>query len=88
VLRQALADPALAEAAAPWESLSQNHPFIDGNKRTAFSSMNRFLALNDMRITASPDEAYEFISGAFERQDMKFDVLDPWLRANTQAREP
>ena len=26
------------EAAALWESLSQNYPFVDGNKRTAFSS--------------------------------------------------
>lgn len=25
----------IQEAAALWESLSQNHPFIDGNKRTA-----------------------------------------------------
>jgi len=24
----------IAEAAALWESLSQNHPFVDGNKRT------------------------------------------------------
>ncbi|OYV67429.1 MAG: death-on-curing protein, partial [Acidiphilium sp. 21-66-27] len=26
------------EAAALWESLAQNHPFIDGNKRTAFAA--------------------------------------------------
>lgn len=36
----------VAEAAALWESLSQNHPFIDGNKRTAFASMYTFLAIN------------------------------------------
>ena len=29
----------IAEAAALWESLSQNHPFLDGNKRTAITSM-------------------------------------------------
>ena len=28
----------IAEAAALWESLSQNHPFVDGNKRTAMVS--------------------------------------------------
>ena len=27
----------IEEAAALWESLSQNHPFVDGNKRTAFA---------------------------------------------------
>ena len=29
-----------------WESLSQNHPFIDGNKRTAFAATSTFLAIN------------------------------------------
>ena len=33
----------IAEAAALWESLSQNHPFVDGNKRTAFAAMYTFL---------------------------------------------
>jgi death-on-curing protein len=28
----------IEEAAALWESLAQNHPFIDGNKRTAFAA--------------------------------------------------
>ena len=28
----------IEEAAALWESLSQNHPFVDGNKRTAFAA--------------------------------------------------
>lgn len=42
----------LAEAAALWESLSQNHPFVDGNKRTAFMSMFVFLFINSYRLTA------------------------------------
>ena len=29
----------IAEAAALWESQSQNHPFVDGNKRTAFAAV-------------------------------------------------
>jgi len=28
----------IEEAAALWESLAQNHPFIDGDKRTAFAA--------------------------------------------------
>jgi death-on-curing protein len=36
----------IAEAAALWESLSQNHPFVDGNKRTAIASMAAHLAIN------------------------------------------
>jgi death-on-curing protein len=39
----------IGEAAALWESLGQNHPFIDGNKRTAFAAMYTFLAINGVR---------------------------------------
>ena len=33
----------IQEAAALWESLSQNHPFVDGNKRVAVTTMAAFL---------------------------------------------
>jgi death-on-curing protein len=36
----------IAEAAALWESLSQNHPFVDGNKRTAIAATAAHLAIN------------------------------------------
>jgi death on curing protein len=39
------ADP-IEETAALWESMSQNHPFVDGNKRTAFAVTCTFLAIN------------------------------------------
>ena len=38
----------IEEAAALWESLSQNHPFVDGNKRTAFAATYVFLAINGL----------------------------------------
>lgn len=72
----------IAEAAALWESLSQNHPFIDGNKRTAFSSVYRFLRLNDADITADHREIWSFLSELYNAGDMKFDRLDNWLRRN------
>jgi death-on-curing protein len=46
----------IEEAAALWESLAQSHPFIDGNKRTAFAFTYTFLAINGARITADVDE--------------------------------
>lgn len=76
----------LDEAAALWESLSQNHPFVDGNKRTAFSAMNRFLGLNGTRITADAEKTFVFIMDAFERQDMAFSTLRAWLVENTAER--
>ena len=73
------------EAAALWESLAQNHPFVDGNKRVAFAATYTFLAINGVRLSASPEEAYAFISGLYEAGTFRFDRLAPWLRRNVEA---
>src|SRR6202790_837738 len=52
----------IEEAAALWESLSQNHPFIDGNKRTAYAASYTFLAINGTKITADADSVYGLIT--------------------------
>jgi death-on-curing protein len=70
------------EAAALWESLAQNHPFIDGNKRTAFASTYTFLAINGAQLTANVEDAYAFVSGLYEKGEFTFDRLVPWLRSN------
>jgi death-on-curing protein len=70
------------EAAALWESLAQNHPFLDGNKRTAFAATYTFLAINGGRITADAGAAYIFISGLYEADDFTFENLAGWLRRN------
>ena len=71
------------EAAALWESLAQNHPFVDGNKRVAFAATYTFLAINGVRMTAGAEEAYVFISGLYETGTFRFDRLEPWLRCNS-----
>jgi death-on-curing protein len=45
-------DPDLASLAAYGFGLARNHPFIDGNKRTAFTVMELFLALNGQELIA------------------------------------
>ncbi len=77
----------IAEAAALWESLSQNHPFVDGNKRTAFAAMFTFLSVNDVEITADADRAWTFLSRLYEEGDFDFAALDTWLRDNTAPRK-
>jgi len=72
----------IEEAAALWESLAQNHPFIDGNKRVAFAGTYVFLAANGLTIEADPLEAYDFINGLYERQDFRFEHLVVWLRTH------
>src|SRR6202140_741916 len=52
----------IEEAAALWESLAQNHAFIDGNKRAAFAATYTFLAINGVRFTADAQETWDFIA--------------------------
>ncbi len=75
------------EAAALWESLSQNHPFIDGNKRTAFAATYTFLAINDAHLTVEAVEAHAFISRLYDAGTFRFDDLEPWLRRNVTFTE-
>lgn len=76
----------IEEAAALWESMSQNHPFIDGNKRTAFAVTYTFLAINDMRLAADAQETYEFVIALYESNQFRFDQLLPWLRSHTARK--
>lgn len=75
----------IGEAAALWESLSQNHPFIDGNKRTAFACTYTFLAINGLQITADAAGTYAFLSVLYENGQFRFEALDQWLRTNTKS---
>jgi death-on-curing protein len=70
----------VAEAAALWESMAQNHPLVDGNKRVAFAAMFTFLAINGARLEAEADEAYAFISGLYAGDGFRFAALEAWLR--------
>lgn len=72
----------IEEAAALWESLAQNHPFIDGNKRTAFAVSYTFLAINGGLITADALETHAFIIGLHEAGTFNFEHLTAWLRNN------
>ena len=64
---------------------SENHPFIDGNKRTAFAATYTFLAINGTNITADAESAYGFITGLYEANDFTFENLLAWLRENVAS---
>src|SRR5271170_2631668 len=70
----------IEEAAALWESISQNHPFIDGNKRTAFAACYTFLAVNGARLMADSRKTQNFLLALYEKDQFTFDKLVPWLR--------
>jgi death-on-curing protein len=69
----------IEEAAALWESLSQNHPFIDGNKRTAFAATYTFLVINGARLTAGARQTQNFVLALYQKDRFTFDNLVPWL---------
>jgi death-on-curing protein len=72
----------IEEAAALWESLAQTHPFIDGNKRTAFAATYTFLAINGARLTVDAQETYVFVAALYEANQFSLDKLVPWLRSH------
>jgi len=78
----------IEQAAVLWESLSQNHPFMDGNKRTAFAATYTFLAINGARLQADADETYAFVAGLHQMNEFRFEELIPWLRDHVILEQP
>ena len=75
----------IGEAAALWESLSKNHPFVDGNKRIAFAVPYTFLLLNGHALTAGEDKVIRFLLPRYAKSGFAFSTLEAWLRKNTRA---
>src|ERR1700726_5050810 len=74
----------IEEAAALWESLAQNHAFVDGNKRTAFAATYTFLTINGLYLTADAEETYVFVANLYQANQFRFDKLVHWLRAHVE----
>jgi death-on-curing protein len=73
-------DSIVHEAAALLESLIQNHPFVDGNKRVAFAVVDVFLRIDGHALTANSDSIYDFMMQLFEQQTFDMEHLVPWLQ--------
>ncbi len=69
-------------AAAYAAGIIQNHPFVDGNKRTGFLSTYTFLGLNGLELTASEVEAASMVI-ALASGEMEEKVFAQWLRERT-----
>lgn len=67
-------------AAALFESLLKNHPFIDGNKRMAFFATDVFLRMNGWKIEVEAEAAHEFLIRSLEQGTADFTHLLEWLR--------
>lgn len=68
-----------ALAAAYGFGLARNHPFADGNKRTALIAMRLFLKVNGAEFSASSEEKYRMIVALAAGDLLESEVAD-WLR--------
>ncbi len=73
-------DTLIQEAAALMESLAQNHPFVDGNKRVAFAVVDVFLRINGYGITGQSKDIHEHIIKLLEEKTFDMEHLVPWLQ--------
>ena len=73
--------PVIADAAAAYAyGIAKNHPFVDGNKRTALVASRTFLLYNGYQVTASKEDKLKtFI--ALAEGSLSEDDLAAWFRA-------
>jgi death on curing protein len=75
--------PVLAAALA--FGISSNHPFVDGNKRTALVASFVFLDVNGLEVTATQEDAYLTILG-LAAGEISEEQLAAWFERNTKPR--
>ncbi len=78
-------EPDICELAAAYASgIVRNHPFVDGNKRTAFVAAYVFLASNGLRLIATEVDAAQVVTllAAGEIDETAFSA---WLRNNCES---
>lgn len=66
-------------AAAMFESLIKNHPFVDGNKRVAFFATDIFLRMNGYKFVVEGKAAHRFLMDLFETDTCDMQHLLPWI---------
>lgn len=67
------------KAAALMDSLVRNHPFVDGNKRTAIASAALFLRINGYQLTVEDSEMVHFALACAQSQ-LSLDEIVEWFK--------
>lgn len=70
------------KAAALLQSLLKNHPFVDGNKRTALTSAGLFLKMNGYTLKNHHKEEVEFGVNV-DNKHLSIEEIADWLRKHT-----
>ena len=72
-----------SKAAALGHSIISNHPFVDGNKRTALTTLEYFLHLNGLELIATQREKVDFTLWA-ENEKPKLGEIADWIKKHTR----
>lgn len=72
----------LERAGALIESILINHPFVDGNKRTGYVLLRRYLIQNSLDINATEEQKFDLVIAIASGQ-IKFDDIVSWLKKYT-----
>lgn len=70
------------KGAALLQSLLKNHPFIDGNKRTALTSAGLFLKINGWRLKNTHNEEVEF-AVKVDNYNLTLEQISKWLKMHS-----
>jgi death-on-curing protein len=73
------------KAAALVQSMSGNHGFADGNKRTTLILLHTMLSKSGYRLAAKPKEVETMIVNVVTG-DLKFEQLTAWLKTKIRKR--
>ena len=74
------------EAAALMESLANNHPFLDGNKRVAFAAAHTFLLINGYDLEVAPLAASDFVIQSLARGEFRFGPILRWINDHIRQK--
>lgn len=75
------------EASALLQSLTQNHAFVDGNKRVAFATTAIFLRMNGYRLKVDPDNGENFIINEVIKKRIEISEIAKWLEKHMKKVE-
>lgn len=74
-----------SKAAALMQSLCMNHPFTDGNKRTAWTATHRLLWINGIHLHAETKDAADFMV-AVDNEQLELKIIADWLQNHATKR--
>jgi death-on-curing protein len=75
-----------AKATVLLESLVNNIPFLDGNKRTGITAVALFLRINGYRFKVTNEDMVAFVLKVAQKQ-LNFEEVTVWLKKHSQKEQ-